>query len=183
MTLDPTANLANNTRYTVTLANTIGDAKGNKLAATTWSFTTAAAPVLDPAPTVTGRTPAANATNVAVGTNVMATFSEAVTGVNGTNVTVDQPERCDVSANGDLQHGHPDRDAEPAPQPGSQHPLHGVAVQRHHRCHGQPAGGNDVVLHHGAAPVVDPAPTVTGRTPAANARNVARGSNITVDVQ
>ena len=74
-TLNPTANLAADTRYTVSLSAGIRDRAGNPLAATSWAFTTG------PAPTVTKRSPGVNATNVAVGSNVTVTFSEPVTGL------------------------------------------------------------------------------------------------------
>ncbi|WP_264353863.1 beta strand repeat-containing protein [Pseudarthrobacter sp. MM222] len=84
-TLNPTANLVADTRYTVTLtggATAIRDAANNALAATSWSFTTG------PAPTVTARSAAPNATGVNVAADVTATFSEAVTGVSGTTFTL-----------------------------------------------------------------------------------------------
>ena len=93
-TLNPNANLAAGTTYTVTLAAgtpTTGirsSSTGTPLAAPiTWSFTTVAA---NPPPTVTARTPAAGATRVARGVNITATFSEAVVagGVNTTSVTL-----------------------------------------------------------------------------------------------
>jgi hypothetical protein len=54
------------------------------LVPTSWTFTTAVA--ANVAPTVTARTPAVNATGVGRGSNMSATFSEAVTGVNTTTV-------------------------------------------------------------------------------------------------
>ncbi|MFE4229689.1 beta strand repeat-containing protein [Arthrobacter sp. NPDC056886] len=89
-TLDPTADLAAGTKYTATLtggAAAIRDAANNALATTSWTFTTAA-PADTAVPTVSTRTPAAAATAVAVGTNVMATFSEAVQAVSGTTFTL-----------------------------------------------------------------------------------------------
>jgi hypothetical protein len=85
--LNPTANLAAGTAYTVTLtggAAAIRDLQNAPLATTTWSFTTAAAP----AAIVAARTPAVNATNVVTNTNVTATFSLNVAGVNGTTFTL-----------------------------------------------------------------------------------------------
>ena len=89
--LNPNANLIAGTSYTARLtggAAAIRDASGNALVATagqplSWSFTTAGtAPAGDTtAPTLTARVPAVNATGVAVGTNISATFSEAVQGV------------------------------------------------------------------------------------------------------
>ncbi|WP_425570092.1 Ig-like domain-containing protein [Paeniglutamicibacter cryotolerans] len=40
--MNPNANLAANTRYTVRLTNGIMDGTGNRLAATTWTFRTGA---------------------------------------------------------------------------------------------------------------------------------------------
>jgi hypothetical protein len=77
-TFDPNVTLAADTRYTATLASGIRDAAGNPVAATSWTFTTG------PAPTVTGRTPAVNATRVGRTANITATFSEAVAGVSAT---------------------------------------------------------------------------------------------------
>ena len=59
--LNPTADLAANTTYTVTLtggAAAIRDLANAPLATTTWSFTTAAAVVVNAPPTVTARAPA-----------------------------------------------------------------------------------------------------------------------------
>ncbi len=91
--LNPTANLAPSTVYTVTLTGNattgIRDAVNNALATTSWTFTTAAAPDTV-VPTVTARVPAVGATGVAVGADLSATFSEAVQGVTPANFTVRQ---------------------------------------------------------------------------------------------
>jgi Tol biopolymer transport system component len=79
-TLNPSAALAADTRYTATLTGgsaAVRDLAGNPLATTSWNF------LSGPRPTVTSRTPAANGTGVVVGSNVTATFSEAVQGVSG----------------------------------------------------------------------------------------------------
>jgi hypothetical protein len=81
-TLNPNANLANDTRYTVTLTSGIRDAARNALVQDTWSFVTG------PAPRATTVAPAANATGVRRGANVTATFSEAVKSVSGTTMTL-----------------------------------------------------------------------------------------------
>lgn len=86
-TLDPAADLVAGTRYTAALTG-VTDRAGNALPATSWSFTTVAPPADTTAPTVTGRAPAAGATNVARTANATATFSEAVTGTSPTTVTL-----------------------------------------------------------------------------------------------
>ena len=88
-TLVPSAALSPNTTYTASLAPTITDAAGNPLAATSWSFTTAAADTT--APTVTSQSPAANATGVASSASVTASFSEAVTGVSASTFALSGP--------------------------------------------------------------------------------------------
>ncbi|NMR28553.1 Ig-like domain-containing protein [Arthrobacter sp. SF27] len=77
-TLNPSANLAADTRYTATLTGgttAIRDTLGTPLASTSWSFITGAAP------TMTARTPAVNATGVRRANNITATFSEPMQGV------------------------------------------------------------------------------------------------------
>jgi hypothetical protein len=84
-TLDPTATLPGDARFTVTLtggATAIRDLAGNPLVTTSWSFLTGAAP------TVTARAPLSAATAVSRTANVSATFSEAVTGVSATTFTL-----------------------------------------------------------------------------------------------
>ena len=87
--LNPSVDLAPNTTYTVTLTGgptAIRSSAGVPLATTRWSFTTLA-PL---APVVTTTTPAADATNVARGANILANFSAAVTGVSGTSFVLTQ---------------------------------------------------------------------------------------------
>ncbi|MCP3421037.1 DUF4082 domain-containing protein [Nocardioides pinisoli] len=74
-TLRPSAALAASTTYTAALSGA-RDVAGNQMDAVTWSFTTDAPDTTSP--TVTGRTPAAGATGVALGVSPTATFSEAV---------------------------------------------------------------------------------------------------------
>ena len=77
-TLNPTATLAPDTRYSVSLtggAAAIRDATGTPLVSTGWSFTTG------PAPTITTRTPASGATGASRTASVSVTFSEAMAGV------------------------------------------------------------------------------------------------------
>jgi methionine-rich copper-binding protein CopC len=79
--LNPNANLANDTRYTVTLTGgttAIRDAAGNALTSTSWTF------LSGPAPFVSARTPADGATGVSRTANITFTASEAVQGVSAT---------------------------------------------------------------------------------------------------
>ncbi|MGE5284207.1 MAG: Ig-like domain-containing protein [Actinomycetota bacterium] len=77
-TFTPSALLADNTTYTATLTTAITDVAGNALAAdNVWSFTTGAAADTTP-PTVISTSPDNNATGVAVGTAVKATFNEPI---------------------------------------------------------------------------------------------------------
>jgi methionine-rich copper-binding protein CopC len=107
--LNPTANLVPGTHYTATLTGgttAIRDTAGNALVSTatqplTWSFTTAGtAPSTGDttAPTLTARAPAPDATGVAVGANVSATFSEAVTGVGTATFQLEDPARQVIAA-------------------------------------------------------------------------------------
>jgi hypothetical protein len=94
-TLNPTTNLAADTRYTAALtggATAIRDLAGNALASTSWTFLTG------PRPTVTSRTPASGATGISRTARVTATFSEAVQGVSGTTVRLKNPSGTVVTA-------------------------------------------------------------------------------------
>ena len=81
-TLHPNAPLAAGTKYTATLTAGVQDLAGNKLTATSWTFTTGAATGGDTTPpTVVAKSPAAGATGVSTTTDVTTTFSEAVQNV------------------------------------------------------------------------------------------------------
>ncbi|MDC0195022.1 Ig-like domain-containing protein [Alphaproteobacteria bacterium] len=88
VTFNPTSDLTANTEYYVLLASTaLDDSVGNSFAGisstTAWSFTT-----LDNInPTLTSASPADNATSVAIDSDIVLTFSEAVDGESG-NVTI-----------------------------------------------------------------------------------------------
>jgi hypothetical protein len=94
-TLNPSANLAPDTRYTATLTGSstgIRDMAGNTLTTTSWTFLTG------PRPVVTARSPAINATGVSRTANVTSTFSEAVQGVSGTTFTLRNPAGTVITA-------------------------------------------------------------------------------------
>lgn len=74
-TFNPTSDLSFNTLYTATVTSGATDLAGNALTTTAWTFTTATAPDVTP-PTVVTVVPASGALDVAVGSNVTATFSE-----------------------------------------------------------------------------------------------------------
>lgn len=81
--LDPTAQLASGTVYTVTLEPGITDLAGNALAGApiTWSFTTQVDQV---GPSLIARSPFPGTSNVSINTVVTATFNEEVTGISST---------------------------------------------------------------------------------------------------
>jgi hypothetical protein len=83
-TLDPSADLAPTTVYTASLSGAITDIAGNPLAPVSWSFSTESVSDTSP-PVVTGRSPAPDASNVSVASNVTATFDEDVTGVDASS--------------------------------------------------------------------------------------------------
>ena len=103
--LDPVANLANSTLYTVTLTTGIKDSAGVPLAANSvWSFTTtASAPPADASlPTIVSKTPAASATQQPITVSPVIVFSEKMLAstINNTNIKiltdpglVDQPQQ------------------------------------------------------------------------------------------
>jgi Bacterial Ig-like domain/Chitobiase/beta-hexosaminidase C-terminal domain len=171
-TLNPTANLTADTKYTATLTSGIKDAAGNPLAATTWSFTTG------PAPTVSGRSPGVNATAVGVANNVTATFNEAVSAINGTTVKL-QP----VTATGALgtavgatvSYNTTTRVAtlDPTANLTADTKYTVTLTNAIKDVAGNPLAATTWSFTTG------PAPTVTARTPAANATGVSRTANVT----
>lgn len=84
-TINPTYDLAPDTRYTATLTggtSQIRDGSGNPLATTSWTFLTG------PAPKVKATSPVNNATAVSRTANLTVTFTERVTDVNTATVTL-----------------------------------------------------------------------------------------------
>jgi hypothetical protein len=80
VTLNPNANLAAGTRYTVRLTNAIKDVAGNTLAPVSWTFSAG------PAPVILAHDPAVNATNVLRTRNVAFRTDRLLVGVNTTSV-------------------------------------------------------------------------------------------------
>jgi hypothetical protein len=100
-TFIPSKNLANTTRYTVTIkggGNGVKDLAGNPMAADyVWGWTTGSATDTT-APTIIGTVNADGATNVAVNTKAGATFSEAMDPLTITNATITLNETVSGSA-------------------------------------------------------------------------------------
>jgi M6 family metalloprotease-like protein len=95
VTINPTTNLAADTRYTVTLTGGptgVRDGVDNPLATTTWSFTTGTAPV------VAARTPGSGVTGVSVAADVAVRFNEPVRGVSSSTVQLKTPAGSVVPA-------------------------------------------------------------------------------------
>src|SRR5215213_2966137 len=143
-------------------------------------------PVTDTvAPTLTARTPAPGAVEVAVGGNVTATFSEPVTGIDGSTVTLTGPGGTAVPAA--VGYDAASRTATLNP---NQDLSAGASYTAAVSGAISDTAGNSLSAaswtFSTAAPVTPPAgtgdtaaPTVTGRSPASGARNVARTTNVT----
>ncbi len=175
--LNPNPTLTPGTRYTVTLtggATAIRDAAGNPLTTLGWSFTTVADTT---APTVTSRTPAIDATNIGTATtNVTATFSEAVQGVDTATFRLTDAAGAVVAAtvfrNGTTNQWVLD----PA-----------AALVWDTRYTVTLTGGASAIRDLGNVPLATvtwqfttgPPPTVSGRNPAANATGVSVTATVT----
>jgi methionine-rich copper-binding protein CopC len=166
-TLTPSAALANDTKYTAALTAGIKDTAGNALAATSWSFTTG------PRPTVTARTPASGATAMANTSTVTATFSENVTGVSGTTVTLKNAAGTAVTAT--VAYNATTHVATLTPSAALANDTKYTAALTTAI---KDAAGNPIAATSWSF-TTGPRPTVTGRTPAANATAVSRTANVT----
>ena len=189
--LDPSADLAANTPYTATLtggASAIKGATGTPLATVSWTFTTAApvAPADTTAPTVTAQAPAANATGVAVGSNVTATFSENVQGVSGSTFTLKPGTATSTAANvsAAVTYNATTRVATLDPTANLALNTSYTATLTGGASAVRDAAGNPLVtvswtFTTAAAPPDTSAPTVTARSPGSNATGSSRTANIT----
>jgi hypothetical protein len=91
-TLNPDSDLSGDTLYTVYLTAVITDSATptpNALLPVSWTFTTQHVTDMTP-PTITGRSPLSGATGVSLNGNITVTFSESVTGVNGSRFYLKQ---------------------------------------------------------------------------------------------
>ncbi|MDK9699911.1 MAG: Ig-like domain-containing protein [bacterium] len=85
---NPAADLAPSTVYTATITTGVRDLVGNPMASNyVWTFTTGTSPDLTP-PSVNSTVPSSNATGVALGGNLTATFSEAMDPLTLTTATM-----------------------------------------------------------------------------------------------
>jgi len=171
VTINPTPSLSNDTRYTARLTG-IKDLAGNPLAPTSWTFLTG------PAPTVTARTPAANANGIAVPVSPTATFSEAVNGVTTAgNVTL----RVGTLATGTLIASVVTYD--PTTRVVTINPNASLLPDTRYTV--RLANITDVAGNPLAAAstswtfLTGPAPSVTARTPAAGATGIVRNTTVT----
>ena len=89
-TLTPSGPLSNATNYTVVVTTLVKDLAGNPLATQFQSTFTTVALADTTAPTIVTRAPVIGATNVAINTNVVVTFSEVMdlTTINSTSITL-----------------------------------------------------------------------------------------------
>ena len=171
LTLTPAAPLAWSTAYTATVSG--ADAAGNTMATTSWTFTTIREDVT--APTVTGRLPATNATNVDPATAVTATFSEPL--VAGT-------VQMTLTAQRDARHWCADRG--PALRTTTFTPLAplGLGLRYTVRVTGaRDTAGNVMTTTTSWAFTIRPPdttrPTLTVRSPASNATSVDPATAVT----
>jgi hypothetical protein len=175
--LDPAANLAPDTQYTVRLTGgptAIRDLNGNSLTSVTWSFRTG------PPPTVTARGPASSATSVAVANNITATFSEPVNGVTDTTLTV----REGTTTTGALVAGAVSQSAT-NPNQWILDPTANLTPDTQYTV--RLAGGTAAIRDLAGNPLASaswtfrtgPAPSITARGPASGATNVVRTNDIT----
>jgi subtilisin family serine protease len=174
-TLNPEGLLYASQKYTATLtggSSAIRDAAGTPFATGSWSFTTAAAP------TVTARTPGANGTAVAAGSNITATFSTAVQGVTGNSFLLKNAAGTAVPAA--VTYNSTTRTATLNP---------GANLAKDAKYTVTLTGGTAAIRDTAGAPLATtswtfttgPAPAITATTPRPGGALVRRTSNIAVN--
>jgi hypothetical protein len=171
-TLNPNTDLTADTRYTAYLtggASLIRDTAGNPLAAESWTFTTG------PAPRLTARSPATNATAVATTANATLTFSEPVVGVSGATFILTTPSGKVVPAT--VSYNATTRVATLNPTANLPPDIRFTASM---------AGGTTAVRDRAGNPLpsttwsftTGPAPTVSSRYPASGQTGISRTANV-----
>jgi methionine-rich copper-binding protein CopC len=162
-----------------TFTGPVSDPSGN-------SVGTPTAPCADTtAPTVTAQSPAANATGVAVGSSVTATFSEPVQGVTTTTFTLRPTTGATANVAATVSYDAGTRVATLKPS---------AALAANTQYTATLTGGASAIRDAGGTPLATVSwtfttaagqadttpPTVTARTPSNNATSVSRTANITV---
>jgi hypothetical protein len=175
-TLTPSAALATDKPYTLSLTTAIKSASGGPVVATSWSFVTG------PSPTVTTTNPAAGATGVGLGTAtartpLTATFSEPVTGL--PTVAASTPNFTlklgTATVASKVAYNATTRVATLTPDA----PLVADRTYTLSLTNAvKDTAGNPLTIKTWTF-VTGPSPTVTARTPAVNATGVRRTANIT----
>ena len=168
-TLNPTATLAADTRYTATLTGAIEGGTGGPIQTTSWTFTTG------PAPSLTSLAPGTNGTSATLSGNLTAVFSEAVTGLSTDTFQLADPDGNPVA--GAVTYAAATRTATFNPTANLLPDTRYTATL---------TGGNEAVRDLAGNPLnnrvwsftTGPAPTVSSYTPAANATNVGRTANV-----
>ncbi|TQN37905.1 Ig-like domain-containing protein [Blastococcus colisei] len=178
-TLNPGSNLALGTQYTATLTGgpaAIRDAQNIALATMSWTFTTASGSGDTTAPTVKSRNPAVDATRISLGTNVQATFSEPVQGVETsftlTNAATGAPVAAVVSRKDTTNTWILNPNANLAPDMRYTVTLTGGQT-------GVRDAANNALATVSWSFLTGPAPKVSARTPAVNATGMSRTGNVT----
>jgi hypothetical protein len=172
-TLDPTATVAADARYTATVTGgttAIRDGAKRPLTTQSWSFITG------PAPRVLAESPW-DGTGPAVSTNVTATFSEAVQGIGATTFTLwdyahNQAVPAAVTYNATTRVATLNPAADLTPDSLYMATLTGGTTAIRDGI-GNPLAYRSWTFHSG------PAPAVTARTPGSNVTGVAINGNIT----
>ena len=172
-TLDPTASLVKDAKYTATLtggATALRDAANNPLPTTSWTFTTG------PAPQVTARTPASKATAVSTTGNLTATFSEAVRGIDGLSFSLKNAAGTTIP--GAVTYNTTTRVATFDPTATLASDTTYTATLTGGRLAVRDTAGNPLVSTSWTF-TTGPAPTIARRTPASGATSVSRTGNVT----
>ena len=191
LTINPTSDLAPGTHYYVTLASgVVQDLAGNAFAglsaSTDFDFTTAPPADTTP-PTLSTTTPADNSTNVAVGANLVLTFSESVKAGSGNVVihnaldgsavaTIAITDASQVSFAGSVLTINPTSDLALGTH---YYVTMASGVVRTWRAMPMPASRQPPISISPTMPPADTTPpTLSATTPADNSTNVAVASNL-----
>ncbi|MCF6508207.1 hypothetical protein E9549_12435 [Blastococcus sp. MG754426] len=176
--VNPDADLAAGTAHRVVLTEGVVDLAGNPLAPTSWTFTTSGTASGDTVPpTVTAQSPAAGATGVARGANVLVGMSEPVVRPAASAVWLEAADGSRVPAavnyNGTTRTVIVNPDADLAAGTYTVVLTEGVVDLA-----GNPLAPTSWTFTVGTAPSDTVAPTVTSRAPDPDATGVGRAANV-----